>query len=348
MKKSKLGPILKNAAYSLSTLWFLIFIFVFFCVVGRNFHKAGNLVNIVNQASFLAIIGVAQLVVILTGGVNLSIGSLMALTTVAFGAMMKTPGDFHYLVPVFGVIALGGVVGVFNGLMVAKLSIPAFLATFATMYIARGAAWIYIGKGIFYGIDKDIRFFAMGTVCRIGAFRITMPMLITTVFLIVMAFVLKKTNFGRRLYFTGSNPVAARFSGVNTDRIIIYAHILSGVISGFAGVMYVARLNAAEPNLGVTFHFDAISVALIGGAIMAGGVGSVWGVACGSLITSVIQSGMNNLKVATELQATFLGVIIIAAVYFNTILQDRKMKTVEEIIDDGAEEPGCGERAAGA
>ncbi len=335
-KNSLLPPVYKNIAYNLSTLWILFAILLFFSLTGTNFTRPGNISNIVNQAAFLAIIGVAQLVVILTGGINLSIGSTMALTTVIFGPMMKAKADVNLLIPIIGVLVCGACIGMLNGAMVTKLRIPAFLATFATMYIARGYAWIHIGKGVHYGINATIRAIAMGTLFRIGSFRVTAPMLIALLFLIVMSFLLVRTTVGRKIYFVGSNPEAARFSGVAVDRVVIFAHILSGLISGFAGIMYVARINAADANLGVSYHFDAISVALIGGAIMAGGVGSVWGVACGALITSVIQSGMNNLKVPTELQATFLGVIIIAAVCFNTFLQEKKLQNVEDVIEEEA------------
>ena len=316
----------KSRVYDFSTFFISIAITAFFSVFGKGFLKPANLSTIINQASFLAIIGVAQLAVILTGGINLSIGSTMALSTVLCGPMLLSESAVPVIVPVLLVVLFGAGVGAINGLMVTKLNIPAFLATFATMYVARGAAWLYIGKGVYYGINESIRFLAMGEILKIGSFRVTMPMLIVVIFLLVMWFCFEKTNFGRRIYFTGSNPLTAEFSGVPTKSIVLLVHMLSGLISGFAGIMYIARLNAADANLGTQYHFDAISVALIGGAVMSGGVGSVWGVAGGALIISVIQSGMNNMQIPTEIQKAFLGVIIILAVFFNAFLQDKKMK----------------------
>ena len=333
-KSSHAKAVFKNCMYKLSTLWILVALVVLFSLLGRNFFKGGNISNIINQASFLVIIGVAQLVVILTGGINLAIGSIMALTTVLLGPWLKANSGTPWIIPLLGVLLAGAFIGLLNGAMVTKLAIPAFLATFATMYVARGYAWIHIGRGVHYGINDTIRYLAMGTLFRFGTFRTTMPMLIAVVFLCVMWFLLVRTSIGRKLYFTGSNQTAAKFSGVPVDRIVIFAHVLSGLISAFAGIMYVARINAADAALGAAYHFDAISVALIGGAIMAGGIGSVWGVACGALIISVIQAGMNNLKVPTELQATFLGVVIIAAVCFNTFLQERQMLNTEEILEE--------------
>lgn len=319
---------MKNKAriYDFSTFLILIVIVFLFTIFGNGFLKPGNLSNIVNQASFLAIIGAAQLLCILTGGINLSIGSIMALSTVLCGPMLVAEAQVPLIIPILLVLFFGAAVGFLNGLMITKLNIPAFLATFATMYIARGLAWLYIGKGVHYGINEKIRFWAMGEVAEIGGFRITMPMIVVLLFLIGMWFLIARTNMGRRIYFTGSNATAAEFSGVATKRIIVIVHVLSGLISGFAGLMYIARINAADANLGTQYHFDAISVALIGGAVMSGGVGGIWGVAGGALIISVIQSGMNNMQIPTEIQKAFLGVVIIAAVFFNAYLQERKMK----------------------
>ncbi len=320
----------KSRIYDFSTFFILLVIVFFFSVFGNGFLSASNLSTIINQASFLAIIGVAQLIVILTGGINLSIGSIMALSTVLCGPLLLRESTVPVIIPVLLVVLFGACAGAVNGLMITKLNIPAFLATFATMYVARGAAWLYIGSGVYYGINEKIRFWATGELVRIGNFRVTMPMIVALIFLLIAWFVLSKTNFGRRIYFTGSNPTASEFSGVPTKKIIFLCHVFSGLISGIAGVMYVARINAADANLGTQYHFDAISVALIGGAVMAGGEGSIWGTACGALIISVIQSGMNNMQIPTETQKAFLGVMIIIAVFLNAYLQEKKMKAGNE------------------
>lgn len=332
--KEQIKEVLKRTLYNFSTFWILLVIFLFFCIFGNEFLKSGNISNIINQASFLAIIGAAQLVVILTGGINLSIGSTMALATVLCGPMMTAESGIFFIIPILLVILFGGIVGAINGLMITKLNIPAFLATFASMYVARGLAWLYIGKGVFYGINEQIRYIAMGELVKIGGFRLTMPMIFAAVFLMALSFLMVRTYVGRRIYFTGSNPEATRFAGIPVNKVIILAHILSGLISGLAGVLYVARINAADANLGTSYHFDAISVALIGGAVMSGGVGNVWGVAGGALIISVIQSGMNNMQVPTQLQTAFLGTIIIVAVFLNSYLQKKKMQLTDNNIDE--------------
>ncbi len=333
MKSSKIRLGIKSALYNFSTLWILLVILIFFSVTGRGFVSGGNISNIINQASFLCIIGVAQLIVILAGGVDLSIGSIMALSTVLCGPMFLAKSNTFFLIPVLLTLLFGGLVGLINGLMVTKLKIPAFLATFAVMYAARGAAWLYIGKGVYYGINKSIRYWATGCLFNIGSFRVTVPILVVLLFLVIMSFFLKKTILGREIYFTGANKTAACFAGIPAHNIIIWSHVLSGLISSFAGIMYVARINAADANLGVTYHFDAISVALIGGAVFSGGSGSVWGVAGGALIISIIQSGMNNLRVPTELQTAFLGLVIIVAVFLNQYLQTKQMSLEDKQIE---------------
>ncbi len=182
----------KKIFYDFSTFWILVLIIFVFSVIGTNFLKPSNLSTILNQASFLLLLGIAQLVVMLTGGINLSIGAVMAMATIICGEMMTEKSGVFFLIPVVIVIAISGSVGLINGLLVTKLRIPSFLATFATMYLARGGAWLYIGAGVYYGINKQLRFIAMGEVCRIGGFRLTMPMAVAFVFVLLISFYLKK------------------------------------------------------------------------------------------------------------------------------------------------------------
>jgi len=158
-----------------------------------------------------------------------------------------------------------------------------------------------------------------------------MPMLITLVFLTVMWFLLKKTSYGRELYFTGSNKTAAQFSGISTDKVIMIAHIISGFLCGVCAIMYSGRLNAAEPSMYSDTHFTAVSVVLIGGASMLGGVGDVWSTAVGAIIISFIQSGMNSIQVPSEFQNLVLGVLIIISVMINQSLQKKKAQLENDI-----------------
>ena len=316
---------LKAKALDLSTLWILLVILVFFGIFGNGFLTVSNVSTILNQASFLVLIGVSQMIAMLVGEINISIGACMALSTVVCGAWLSKRSDVFVLLPVLVVLCMGGLVGLFNGVASTRLRIPAFLATYAVMYMARGASWLIIGKGVIYGVRPDIRALANTEILTIGSFRLTAPMVVSLVFVIAMWIILSKTNFGRRLYFTGSNRTAAEFSGINVKRMIVTAHVFSGAVAGFAAIMYVGRLNAIDAALGGSYHFDAITVSLIGGTLMRGGKGNVWSVLCGAIIVATIQAGMNNMQVSSEMQDAFLGILIILAVFLNNYLEKRKM-----------------------
>lgn len=316
---------LKAKALDLSTLWILLVMLVFFGIFGNGFLTVSNVSTILNQASFLVLIGVSQMIAMLVGEINISIGACMALSTVVCGTWLSKKSDVFILLPILVVLCMGGLVGLFNGIASTKLRIPAFLATYAVMYMARGASWLIIDKGVIYGVRQDIRVLANTEILTIGSFRLTAPMLVSLIFVVAMWFILSKTNFGRRLYFTGSNRTAAEFSGINVKRMIVTAHIFSGAVAGFAAIMYVGRLNAIDAALGGSYHFDAITVSLIGGTLMRGGKGNVWSVLCGAIIVATIQAGMNNMQISSEMQDAFLGILIILAVFLNNYLEKRKM-----------------------
>lgn len=319
-----------------SSLFILLAVFAFFEIANildeGSYLSMSNVSVICNQACFLTIIGIAQALAILTGGLNLAIGSVMAYTTVLWGRMLVGANpDMHYLIPVLLVVGTGMLVGLVNGLLITKLKMPPFIATFATMYACRGLAWLALGKKVIYGLNGDFRFWGTGVVTRIGGFTLTVPMILTLVILAATAFMLTRTNFGRSIYFTGSNPVAAKFSGIPTDRVLIWVYVISTGLSAFAGLLYGARLNSFEPGMAVHAPFEAITVALIGGIAMSGGFGNIWGVLCGSIIVAAIYNGMNSLSVPSELQTLVMGALIIFAVAFNQFLIKKNMELRNEL-----------------
>ena len=314
---------MRRFLYSFSTLWILLFIILVLAVMNPSFLRLSNLSTFVTQACFLFLLGAAELVVILTGGIDLSIGAVMTISTIICGNLMTQKSGVPFIVPILLVLLICAAIGMCNGLLVTKLKIPAFLATFATMYICRGGAWLYIGAGVYFSL---------------GGFRVTMPMVIVLLLAILLHLLLKKTNWGKRLFFTGANRTAAKFTGIQTDFKIIQAHILCSVIAGIAAVMYVSKLNAIDATLGANYHFDGLTVALIGGAVMSGGEGSAFGVMMGALIVSAINSGLNFLAVPTELQKAVLGVAMIAAVFLNQFLQRKKLTVADAIFETSTEE----------
>ncbi|NLV57511.1 MAG: ABC transporter permease [Clostridiales bacterium] len=322
---------------SMSTVIIMLAVLLLFAVLnmaqGINFLSASNLSTIVNQACFLIIVGIGQSLVILMGGINLSMGAVMAFTTVMWGDMLLKNSGIHPLIPSVLIVASAALIGCLSGLMITKLHITPYIATFAVMYAFRGLAWVYLRNRVIYSLNEGFRQIAIGRLFKVGGFSVTMPMVIAAGFLLLFFILLRHTNMGRRWYFTGANPVAAKFSGINTDRVIIAAYTLSTALAGFAGLMYMARLNSTEPGLAGKTHFEAITVSLIGGFAMSGGYGNIWGVAGGAIVVYTIQAGMNSLQLPGELQSMINGLLIIFAVFLNNTLANKKMQLDNDVAE---------------
>ena len=335
MKKKLLARL-----YGLSTVIIVLIVFLVFTIAsaanGITFIKSSRLSTIMNQASFLVILGIGQAIVLLTGGIDLSVGALMAFVTVLWGELLMKSNPTHFMVPVLLILLTGALIGLINGLLITKLKIPPFIATFATMYACRGLGWIYLRNRVLNNLDEQFRQISTGKLFKIEKFIFTAPMLVAIICLFIAWFVLRRTNVGRKIYFTGSNGTAARFSGINTDRVKIGVYVASGLIAAFAGLMYVAKLNACEPGLGTDSNFEAITVALIGGFAMSGGYGNIWGVAGGAMVVYTIQNGMNTLQMPGQLQDLINGALIILAVFINQELINRRARLENDIRDEAA------------
>lgn len=329
---------LRRGLYSSSIFVMMILVFGFFSIYnhfayGANYLKLTNISVIVNQASFLIVVGVAQGLALLTGDVNLSIGSVMAVTTVLFGRMLQQSSNVPIIIPIILILLMGAFIGLINGILITKLKIPAFIATFAVMYVCRGFAWVFLGKTVIYRLDEGFRTISMGRLFAIGGFTLTVPMFIALLLVLVVNFFLRQSTFGRKIYFVGSNVVAAQASGIPTDRIRIINQILSSLLAAFGGLLYIARLNACEPGMAIKTHFEAITVALLGGFVMTGGFGNVWGIVGGAIIMTAIQNGMNSIQLPSELQTLVMGLIIILTVFLNTFLHEKKMLLADKNIE---------------
>ena len=288
-----------------------------FSILNDNYLTASNMLIILRQASLLALLGMGQTIILLSGNIDLSIGSMIALSTVIYAPMLKNGVPF--MIPVFLIMLTGMILGSLTGLIVTRLKVPPFIATFATNYIYRGTAWLLMGNMIIYDFSSNFRVIGKGAIGKVP---------ITIVFMILVGLILyillARTTWGHRLYFVGSNKMAAKYSGIKVDRMTISAYVIGGLICAFTGVIYLARLNAAEPGTGSNFALNSIAVALIGGTSIRGGKGGVFGTIIGAIIISTIQNGMNFLGVSSDLQALYLGVIIVLAVFLNQIVERKK------------------------
>lgn len=313
---------IKNIVYNNSLVIILILLIVVFSLVNPNYLTTSNVVVILRQASLLAMLGMAQTVVMLTGSIDLSLGSMIAVSTVIFAPMLKS--DIPFVIPILLIVITGACLGLLTGLVVTKLNIPPFIATFATNYIGRGTAWLLFGNMIVYNFSDEFRFIGVGDV-----FGIPVTIILALMIAAMLHILLRKTAWGRRVYFVGSNKNAAIYSGIKVNKVIISAYMFGSVIAAFCGVVYVARLNAAEPGIGTTYALDSIAVTLIGGTSIAGGVGGVFGTITGAVIISTIKNAMNFLQIPSELQSLFMGIIIVSAVYINQFVARKKEQSTD-------------------
>lgn len=289
------------------------FVMVF---ASNSFLSAANIENIARQVSINAIIAVGMTCVILTGGIDLSVGSVMALSgTLAAGLMVSGMNAVAALV--VG-IAVGLGFGVANGLFVAFAGMPPIIVTLATMGIARGLALIYTGGYPIDGLPDWVAFFGNGKVLGIQ-----MPVVIMLVVYLLAWVLLERMPFGRYVYAIGGNEDATRLSGVRVARVKLIVYGLAGLTSSLAAIVLTARLMSGQPNAGVGFELDAIAAVVMGGTSISGGRGSIVGTLIGALLLGVLNNGLNMVGVNPYVQNVIKGGIILLAIY---ISRDRRRK----------------------
>ncbi len=276
-------------------------------LLSPHFVKTENLVNIIRQAAILNILGVGMTMVILTGGIDLSNGAVLALSSCVSAIYLKEGGSI--IIGILIALSIGLACGLINGSMVARVLIPPFVITYAMMFFARGLAYIVLKGKIIYGFSKTFRFFGAGHL-----FSIPTPIVLSASVLLIFYFLLRYTPFGADLYALGADEESSRLSGIKTRRRIIWVYALSGLLSAFAGIVYTSRLNAAEPVIGEFFPLDAIAAVVLGGTLLEGGEGSVMGTMMGALIITVVINGMNLLGVPSLLQSFVLGCVVLSMI----------------------------------
>jgi ribose transport system permease protein len=297
-----------------STLFYPFVGLVVVCVAmmfaSSSFLSASNLENVLRQVSINAIIAVGMTCVILTGGIDLSVGSVMALSgTLAAGLMVAGMNAVAALV--VG-IAVGLGFGVANGFFVAFAGMPPIIVTLATMGVARGLALIYTGGYPIDGLPDWVGFFGSGKV-----FGIQAPVLIMLVVYLLAWLLLERMPFGRYVYAIGGNEQATRLSGVRVARAKLIVYTLSGLTSALAAIVLTARLMSGQPNAGVGFELDAIAAVVMGGTSISGGRGSIVGTLIGALLLGVLNNGLNMVGVNPYVQNVIKGGIILLAIYIS-------------------------------
>lgn len=291
----------------------LLVITIILAVMSPNFLTLNNILNVLRQVSINALIAFGMTFVILTGGIDLSVGAILALSG-ALTAGLMTNGMDPILAILVGLLA-GAVMGMVNGLLVAKGKVAPFIATLATMTIFRGLTLVYTEGRPITGFDSD-----MFTMLGAGyLFIIPVPVIWTLGCFAMLYFILKKTAFGRRVYAIGGNEEAAILSGIKVSRVKIYIYALTGFLSALAGIILTSRLNSAQANAGMGYELDAIAAVVLGGTSLSGGRGWIFGTLIGAMIIGVLNNGLNLLEVSSFYQQVVKGSVILLAV-----LLDRK------------------------
>ncbi|WP_103335839.1 ABC transporter permease [Pseudotabrizicola formosa] len=303
----------------------LIALLVFFSVASPNFLQTSNMLAILQATSVNGVLAIAATLVIITGGIDLSVGTLMTFCAVMAGVILTNAG-MPLPFGIIGAIAVGAICGTISGTLVAKMKIPPFIATLGMMLILKGLSLIISGTKPIYFNDTP-GFSEISTGSLIGTFVPSVPVpngvLILFVLALVISYVLNRTVLGRYCFALGSNEEAVRLSGVNTDAWKIAIYALAGSICGIAGLIIASRLNSAQPALGLGYELDAIAAVVIGGTSLAGGRGSILGTIIGALIMAVLLNGLRVMSVAQEWQTVVTGGIIIAAVYADMLRRRR-------------------------
>lgn len=311
----------KKVISKFGSLLALIILMIVLTIMSDRFLTINNLTNIARQSSINALLAIGMLLPILTAGIDLSVGSILALSIMIMGVVSIN----LQMGPVIGIIAclaIGAGFGLLNGLLLTKLRLPhPFISTLGTMNIARGIALIITGAAPIAGFPYMIQFLG-----NEFAGPIPISFLLVVVVYILFHIFLTRSQTGRYIYAIGGNKEAARLSGINVDRVLIIVYTISGFMAGLAGLVLVGRVNSAFPLAGLTYELDAIAAVIIGGASFFGGVGTVWGTLIGALIIAVLRNGLNLLNVSADFQMTVIGLVIIAAVYVD-VLRQRKSKS---------------------
>ncbi|MFO3715429.1 ABC transporter permease [Anaerococcus cruorum] len=299
---------------NLGTILALIILMIFVSILNPTFLQANNLMNLMRQLIINGFIALGMTFVILTGGIDLSVGSTLALTSAIFAGLLQNGMNTGLAILI--AVGLGLVLGLLNGLLITKGKLAPFIVTLATMTIFRGLTLVYtdgrpiagpkdnfafqfLGKGQFFGIPFQVILFILAFLC--------------------LWIILNKTALGRKIYAVGGNEKASFISGINIDKVKIWVYVISSLMAVLSGLVLTSRLNSAQPTAGAAYEMDAIAAVVLGGTSMTGGSGSLTGTLIGILILGVLNNGLNLLGVSSFYQQIVKGIVILIAV-----LIDRK------------------------
>ena len=296
-----------NVLKRMGPLLGLALIVIVLSVTTDNFLTVSNIFNVLRQISINALIAFGMTFVILTGGIDLSVGSILALSS-AITAGLMTSGMDTTLAVLIGLLA-GAAMGAINGVIVAKGKVAPFIATLATMTIFRGLTLVYTEGRPITGLNEDFGMLGKGFFLEIP-----MPVIWMLISFAILYFLLRHTTFGRHVYALGSNEEATRLSGISTSRVKVMVYSISGLFAALSGIILTSRLNSAQPTAGTSYELDAIAAVVLGGTSLSGGNGWIVGTLIGAMIIGVLDNGLNLLNVSSFYQSVVKGAVILLAV----------------------------------
>jgi ribose transport system permease protein len=286
----------------------VLLVIAYFSYRSARFSTPDNLVTILVAAAPFALIALGQTLVILTGGIDLSVGSVIAVSAMAAAVTAKAnPGQVWMTVLVAMVVGLA--VGSLNGIMVSRVNVPPFIATLGTLTAGSGMAYVIGGGAPINGLPPEF-----GSIANTKVLGLQIPVLLMIVGIIALAIIMKRTTYGMRVYAVGGNRNAAEIAGINAKNVLFSVYAISGLLAGISGVMLASRVISGPPNLGQGYELDAIAAVVIGGASLMGGRGTIWGTALGLFMIMTLNNGLDILVVPAYWQDVIKGVLIVAAV----------------------------------
>ncbi len=302
-----------SKAQGVSALLPLAIVVVFFTVMSDNFLSSYNIMNILRQASVYAIMATGMTFVILTGGIDLGQGSVLALAAVVCAKVINNTGNMW--LGILAAVLIGVAIGAVNGVMIAYVKLPAFIMTLGSLYMVRGVT-LYITNSTQVNIKgvEAFKFIGQGFVLGVP-FPVYLFILLGIIAVIFLSF----TSTGRHIFAVGSNVVSARLSGIKVEKTLVVAYVLSSVCVALAGVVYLARLTAAQPTAGEGYELESIAAAVVGGTSLAGGEGGVLGTLIGAVIIAVIRNGLVIIGVGSYFTKIVVGLIIVLAVTLDVL-----------------------------
>ena len=312
-EKRSIKDILLEVYAKAGVLVILLIMCIALGILTPGFLDPVNLMNVIRQTAFYAMIGLGSMMVIVTCGIDMSPGSVLGMTSV-FVVFAAAPGEGNVVLWLFIAILTGAAVGFINGSLVAFCAMPPFIVTLGTQIIGRGIALLLTNGRPEGRINENLAFLGRGSLLGIP-----MPILFMIICCVVTWYILRYTKIGRHIYAVGGNETAAKVSGINTKLVKLFVYTYAGILAGISGLSLTGRVNSGQPNLGEGYELFSIAGAVIGGTSLSGGVGTVYGVVCGSLVIGVLNNGMVLLGLSAYWQKVAQGTIIIVAVLLDQL-----------------------------